>query len=100
MVHRSVCFLYLASLHNAKPIYVTLERKRACEYLLLSLVLCVGFLYCSPLCFRLHVVEFVFHSLSFASRIWVPAVVGQRSMKAALSGCNGSAGWAMRSMST
>ena len=41
-------FVYLASVNNAKPIYVTLERKRACEYFLLSLVLCVGFFYCFP----------------------------------------------------
>ena len=38
-----MCVLvYLPSVNNAKLISVTLERKRACEYVLLSFVLCVG----------------------------------------------------------
>ena len=37
MVHRSVCVLYVASLFNAKPIYVTLDRKKGVTILIPTL---------------------------------------------------------------
>ena len=79
-----MCVLvYLPSVNNAKLISVTLERKGRVNM------------------FYYHSYFVWVYSLSVASRMWVAAVVGERFLKAALSGCKstGSAGWAMLSMS-